>query len=300
MAVTDEADSQGPGGQSSRPPARLPRALLKRRLYRLRLDAGKSLREAANRLKVGDLTIRRYENGETMPDATKLEALCAFYGASAETAAELEHLRSSAGKREWWKRYGGRPDSMATLLELEPEADRIRQYDQHAIPGPLQTPAYARAIMEALELGISRMDLSTGVELRLERQARIFDGNRDKDITFIVDQTALERMPGGGVTRRAQLARLRRPPEGATVLVLPFSAGPHPALTGFSIFEFDIEEIPKAVYTEWSASTNAAVIEDEEDAKLYEELWRRILPLTLDRKRSSEFIKDMMESTSDA
>jgi transcriptional regulator with XRE-family HTH domain len=255
------------------------------------------MREAANRLKVGELTIRRYENGDTRPDANKLEILAGFYQASEEQREELEWLRSSIDKQEWWRRFGGGLDSMA-FLELEPAATQIRSYDHDAIPGLLQTPAYARAIMEALELGVSRQALTRGVDLRMERQARVF-GDQDKDITFIVDQAALERMPGGAAVRRAQLARLRRPPKGVTVLVLPFSAGPHPALSGFTIFEFDIEEIPTAVYTEWSASANGAVVEDEKDVELYEELWRRIRPLTLDRAQSSKFIKEMMESISD-
>jgi transcriptional regulator with XRE-family HTH domain len=274
---------------------KLPRYFLRRRLAKVRVAAGKSLSEAAAHLKVGLSTMRRYELVETKIDAANLKMLCSFYGMSDEAHAELESLREALSEINWWRGFGPHPDSTAGLLEIEQAATVVQSFDLLYIPGLLQTPAYARAIMVAVEPGISRQRLNSGVELRLQRKERVFDGAQ-RDLTFIVDQAALERMPSSAETRRAQLAQLRRPPEGCRVLVLPFESGPHPAAVGFTIFDFDSEEIPRAVHVEWSETTKGDVVEEDEGIKPYEQYWAHLRTLTLTEKESSQFLKQMMES----
>lgn len=274
---------------------KLPRMLLKRRLSNARVAAGYSLSDAAAHLKVSLSSMRRYELAETRMGASDLKVLCAFYGMSDEAHAELELLRESLQDLNWWRRFGPRPDSTAGLLEIEPAAVEVRSFDLLYIPGLLQVPGYARAIIEAVEPDSSRQWLNSGVELRLQRQVRVFDGSPRK-LTFIVDQAALERMPGTRETRLAQLAQLRQPPDGCTVLVLPFEKGPHPAAVGFTIFDFDFSEIARAVHVEWSETTKGAVLEDDDDITPYEQYWRRLRSLTLTEKESRQFLKHMMES----
>lgn len=286
--VTDEVEA--PAGREKK----TPRVLLRRRLGPLREAAGKTQAEAAAHLGVTVTTIRRWETGESKISVANLRVLCAFYGASDEEYAELESLRAALSDINWWRRFGPRPDSTAGLLELEPAADEVRSFDLLYIPGLLQTPGYARAIIGTVELGISREQLDSGVELRMQRQARVFDGVTPRKLTFIVDQAALERMPGPIEVRRAQLARLRRPPDGCTVRILPFDRGPHPAATGFTIFGFASEEIPTAVHVEWSETTKGDLLEDNL-AEPYERYWERLEALALSEKESFRFLKTMME-----
>lgn len=287
--VADEAGA--PLGQEKK----MPRLLLRRRLGPLRKAAGKSLDDVAKHLGVSVQSVRRWENAETKIGVANLRELCRYYGVADEVYAELESLRAALSDVDWWRRFGPRPDSTAGLLEVEPAADEVRSFDLLYIPGLLQTPAYARAIIEAVELGVSRQQLNSGVELRMQRQARVFDGT-PRTLTFIVDQAALERMPGTTEIRRAQLAQLRRPPEGCKVLVLPFDRGPHPAATGFTIFDFPSSEIPKAVHVESSEMTKGDFLEEEEQVQPYERYWGRLKTLALSEKDSSQFFKQMMES----
>lgn len=286
--VTNEAGA--PAGQGKK----LPRMLLRRRLVKLREAAGKSLPEAAGHLKRSTATMRRWENAETRIDAANLRVLCSFYGVPDDVHAELESLRNALPEIDWWRRFGPHPDSTAGLLEIEPAAIQVRSFDLLYVPGLLQTPACARATIEAVEPGIPRQRLSSNVELRLQRQARVFDGT-PRDMTFIVDEAALRRMPGTSETRRAQLARLRRPPAGCRVLVLPFDRGLHPAAVGFTIFDFDSEEIPRAVHVEWTEQTKGDVVEGSE-TEPYEQHWGRLKTLALSGEESSQFLKHMMES----
>lgn len=287
-SVNSEADA--PPGQGRK----LPRMLLRKRLVKLREAAGKTMPEVAAHLKISQATMRRYELGESKIGAANLRVLCLYYGVSDEVHAELEGLREAFSEIDWWRRLGPHPDSTAGLLEIEPAATEVRSFDLLYVPGLLQTPACARAIIEAVEPGISSERLSSNVELRLQRQARVFDGT-PRDMTFIVDEAALMRMPGTNETRRAQLAALRRPPEGCKVLVLPFDRGPHPAAVGFTIFDFDSEEIPRAVHVEWTEQTKGDVVEGDL-VEPYERYWGHLKTLALPGKNSSLHLKHMMES----
>lgn len=275
----------------------LPKWLLGRQLRSLREEGGHSVAEIAKRLGLVGTSVRRFEDGKTVITKLALEVLSDYYEVEPETRERLFNLREMASQPGWWKSYGPQPDATAALLEMEPAAIRIRSFDHDAVPGLLQTPACARAIIDAVELDISRQQLESGVELRVQRQSRVF-GDEKREVTFIVDETALHRMPGSAETRRAQLARLRTPPKGVTVRILPFSAGPHPALAGFTIFDFDSDVISRGAYVEWSAMTRGGV-EEGNDVLPFEQIWERIKPMTLSPSQSSQFIKRMMEGISD-
>jgi transcriptional regulator with XRE-family HTH domain len=134
--------------------------------------------------------------------------------------------------------------------DAESRANVIREYDALVVPGLLQTPDYARALIAAGRPS-ARPEMIEGLlAARLERQ-EILARDDPPTLWLVIDEAALLRPVGGAETHRAQLDLLweaaQRP--GITVQVIPLATGAHAGLTsGFTILSFADE--PDIAYTE--------------------------------------------------
>lgn len=271
--------------------------LLSNQLVAARKKAGRTQVEAARELGKVEHTIRRWETGEVVVGKLELRVLCDFYEVPAETRAELEGLRVSAGQPGWWNGSGAWPDATFALLGMELAAIAVRAWDMTAIPGLLQTPEYARLIIKAVEPNISPTQLDRDVDLRMGRQVRVQHGPV-RELTFLIDELAFARMPGSVAVRRAQIARLLTLPKGASIQVVPFAAGPHPALGSFMTFYFDSDTIPAGVHVEGSLRARG-LVETGKEVDRYEEVWAWLQAKALTPKETTEFLNDKLESIDD-
>ncbi|WP_405908922.1 helix-turn-helix transcriptional regulator [Streptomyces sp. NBC_00828] len=132
------------------------------------------------------------------------------------------------------------------VAELEARAIEICTFQAQMMHGLLQTEAYARAVLGALDS--SRLDDRTAV--RLARQ-RIFEKAEPPVLWAVISEAALYQEMGGSGTMRGQLARLLDFEDNPriNIQVLPYSAGAHAGLTGsYTLFRFASD--PEIVYTE--------------------------------------------------
>lgn len=112
--------------------------------------------------------------------------------------------------------------------EFEQQADVIREYNNHVVPGLLQTEAYARAVIEAVASGeVAETTLAD----RMARQERLH-GKNPPHVHVIIDESVLDRPIGGPEVFREQLERLLDPGPTVTVRILPHSEEAHPGLRG--------------------------------------------------------------------
>ncbi|MBO0884092.1 MAG: hypothetical protein J2P17_27925, partial [Mycobacterium sp.] len=81
-----------------------------------------------------------------------------------------------------------------------------------------------------------------------------------------------------------------------SIQVVPFAAGPHPALGTFLIFDFDSDVIRAGVYVEGSVTAKALV---EKDVAPYEEVWAWLQAKALTSKQTTEFLKEKLEGITD-
>jgi transcriptional regulator with XRE-family HTH domain len=175
------------------------------------------------------------------------------------------------------------------VAELEARATEICTFQTHMIHGLLQTDAYVRAVLGALD----RTDLDDRTAVRLARQ-RIFEKREAPVFWMVVSEAALSQEIGDRDTMRGQLAHLLSF-EGnprINVQVLPFSVGAHAGLTGsFNLYRFASD--PTIVYTEGYGSGHpTANPETVNDCSLrYDHLRAAALSL----KDSAELIRRVME-----
>src|SRR5262249_7723394 len=129
------------------------------------------------------------------------------------------------------------------FVGAESEARRFGHHHRRMVPALLQTRGYAEAIIVATALEPLPDDVvKARFEIRQQRQQHVLERAKPPAFTVIVDEAVLRRPVGGLDVMREQLEHLVRMArrESVNLVVLPFSAGPHPGLVGaFSLLEYE-------------------------------------------------------------
>jgi transcriptional regulator with XRE-family HTH domain len=254
------------------------RVVLGRRLQDLREAAGLSYQEAARALDVTHATIRRMEKAQVGLKVPYVEKLLRIYGIT--DPDELESflgLAREANRPGWWHHYRDvLPDWFSAFVSLEAEADQIRAYEPHYVPGLLQTEAYATTVLRAGMPHAPAAEIERLVALRLARQ-ELHERKQPPLLWIVMDETVLRRPVGRPNVMREQLARLIE----ATALphvrlqIMPFAAGPHPAMYGpFHLFRFPVPELPDVACAE--SLVGAAYYDQRDDVSTFREALDRM------------------------
>ncbi|MGW2601036.1 helix-turn-helix domain-containing protein [Streptomyces klenkii] len=254
------------------------RVVLGKRLHDLREKAGLSYEEAGRALDVTHATVRRMEKAEVGLKLPYVEKLLRVYGVT--DAAEVEgflDLAREANRPGWWHRFRDvLPEWFSAFVSLEGEANLIRAYEPHYVPGLLQTERYARAVLRAGMPHAPEADVERAVAVRRERQSLLTREGAPL-LWVVMDETVLRRPIGGPDIMREQVSRLAE----ATTLpnvrlqIMPFAAGPHPAMYGpFHIFRFPLPELPDIAYAE--NLVGASYFDQREDVSAFLEALDRM------------------------
>ncbi|MCL2729410.1 MAG: helix-turn-helix transcriptional regulator [Actinomycetia bacterium] len=241
--------------------------VLGKRLQDLREKAGLSYEQAGQALDVTHATIRRMEKAEVGLKLPYVEKLLTTYGITTpEEIGGFLALAREANRPGWWHSFRDvLPDWFSAFVSLEGEAAVIRAYEPHYVPGLLQTPDYAGAVLRAGLPHATADEIERLVALRIERQSLLTRAEGAPLLWVVMDETVLRRPIGGRTVMRDQLGALIEATELSNVQlqVIPFTAGPHPAMYGpFHIFRFQLRELPDIAYSE---SLVGGVYFDERD-----------------------------------
>jgi transcriptional regulator with XRE-family HTH domain len=228
--------------------------LLGARLRRLRQTAGITRDNAGRAIRSSGSKISRLELGRTGFKQRDVSDLLTLYGVSDDDAerAILLGLARQANHAGWWHGYSDvLPAWFEPYLGLEQAASIIRSYEVAFIPGLLQTPEYARAVIRLMD-GVSEAEADQRVALRMQRQ-QLLHGPNPPRLWVVIDETALRRPIGGRTAMLEQVDHLIRMSRltNVTVQVMPFSAGGHAAAGGqVTMLRFPEELLPDVVYQE--------------------------------------------------
>jgi hypothetical protein len=249
------------------------RRRLRVELRRLREHTRPALtqRMVGERLGWSPSKLMRIEKGHVRVRQTDLEALLRLYGVEdgARSAALLAWQRTGRSRASLTDPYRKVLSKVfADYLEEEEAASTIRGYEPTLIPGPLQTPAYARAVMSRFAVAEPDGDhegddgedlpadaLEQRVAARMLRQ-RFLTDRRGLDGVFVITETALRlwvgnepdagrRGPRLMIEQLEHLRRLNREYDNIQIRVMPDSAGlfsPY-MLFPFVVLEFDDGEL---------------------------------------------------------
>lgn len=222
---------------------------LSARLRALRLAAGMKIEDVAEQMGVSPAKISRVETAARGASLADVRFLCDLYQVPTEERDRLLALTRESNKRSWWQQHG-LPESVATYTGLEDAAVTIGLYETSLIPGLVQTEPYARAVTAGIMTNTEPADIDKIVEARLIRQGRLSEVH-PPEFWAVLDEAALHRVVGDPGVMRDQLEHLadRGREAHVTVQVIPFSAGPHPAMSS-SFIILQLEEVSDVVYVE--------------------------------------------------
>ncbi|WP_262285268.1 helix-turn-helix transcriptional regulator [Micromonospora sp. MA102] len=278
------------GGPTSGPTVL--RMLLGVRLRRLREGAGVSRESAGWEIRSSESKISRMELGRVGFKERDVADLLTLYGVTAaDERAALLRLARDANSPGWWQRYGDvLPGWFQSYLGLEAAATLIRTYEVQFVPGLLQTPAYARAVVLLGHHDAPPAEVDRRVRLRMERQGLLRRGDPPQ-LWAVLDEAVLRRPVGGAAVMREQVDALIEATAAPHVRlqIVPFDAGGHAAAGGaFSILRFGDQDLPDIVYIE--QLTSAVYLDKRDDLDHYATAMERLCGEAAPPERTPELL----------
>lgn len=270
------------------------RIALGAQLRRLRESRGITPHRAGETIRASHAKISRLELGRVGSKSRDVADLLTLYGVHDPGEREaILSLAAQANTPGWWHRYSDvLPPWFETYIGLEQAATVIRNYEPQFVPGLLQTPAYARAIIQLGHADVPPAELDRRVALRTTRQD-VLTQPEPPVLWAILDETALRRPQGGAKVMREQVRHLIDMAEQpqVTLQVVPAHLGGYAAVGGpFTILRFPEPDLPDIVYLE--QLTSALYLDKVEDVDHYIAVLSR---LTLQAPSPSETVKRLAE-----
>jgi transcriptional regulator with XRE-family HTH domain len=262
-------------------------------LRTLRNERGWTVDYVAERLECSPSKVSRMETGHRGASARDIRDLCDLYGISDEHRQRLMDLAIQGREKAWWQ-----PLRLpySTYVGLEAEATSISDYGLGIIPGLLQTPDYARAVVRAAVPQWSPEIVEQRVTGRMARQQIL----REEDppwLQAVVDESVLHRVVGRPDIMRAQLVRLLDLTElpRVSLRVIPYGAGALPAGNNkFIILGFAESTIPDVVFVE--GLTGDLYLEEDEDIEVYSATFRALREMAADLDATRSILKAKIAS----
>lgn len=213
----------------------------------LRERANKDPSQAAAHLGCALSKITRIELGRgksALRERDLVDLLDLYQMTDPEDRKALLELRRMASSPGWWEQSDierSLPAGLGPYLGLEADAREVKIWELAYVPGLLQTPAYARAVLSAWSRGDRSPDeVERLTQIREKRQRRLDGPNFE--LWVIIDEAALLRPVGGPEVMQEQITHLLRASSlpTVTVQIMPLVKGAHGGMRGpFTLLEFD-------------------------------------------------------------
>ncbi|WKX72122.1 helix-turn-helix transcriptional regulator [Streptomyces sp. XD-27] len=266
------------------------RRRLGQELRRLRQEKGMTAEEVAEELMVSQSKISRLENGRRSISQRDVRDLCRVYRVEDKHLVEsLMQMAKDSRQQGWWNAFGDVPYSV--YIGFETDAASLRVYEPQILPGLLQTPQYAEAVISGGLPEAPADHIAQRVQVRMRRQDRITDPLSPLRLWAVVDEAAMRRVVGSPQIMSDQLEHLVHMSyePHVTVQALPFDMGAHPGLSGqFSILEFSDESDTSVVYLE--GVTSDLYLEKLSDVQSYSMMYEHLRAQALNVDQSRQFI----------
>jgi transcriptional regulator with XRE-family HTH domain len=287
-------------GKAGRPAAgpTVLRIALGGQLRRLRESRGVSREAAGDAIRGSHAKISRLELGRVSFRERDISDLLTYYGVQdPQEREQFLTLARQANEPGWWHQYGDLlPSWFETYLGLEQAAAIVRTYEAQFVPGLLQTPDYARAVINLGHGHESAPEVDRRVALRTRRQD-VLTRPEPATLWAVIDEAALRRPIGGNQVMRGQLEHLVRVAElpNVTVQVLPYSAGGHAAAGGpFSILRFPELDLPDIVYLE--QLTSALYLDKRHDLDQYQAVMDKLSVQAVTPEGTPRLLREIADS----
>ncbi|MFB6556651.1 DUF5753 domain-containing protein, partial [Streptomyces sp. NPDC056405] len=194
----------------------------------------------------------------------------------------------------WWKPWSGITTAyLQTVMSFEDMAQRIRSYEPQFLNGLLQTPEYARALIDR---GPDPAHHAALAELRQRRQAQ-FAAAQGKELICVIDEASILRPVGNAQIMRRQvqhLIKLNEDPRYQLRLAelkrtnLPVEIG------STAIFDFAEALLPTIAYSE--SIDGGLVIQDEAAVDRRAKMFDKLRHQSLTPSKTTGKLRDVLRT----
>jgi transcriptional regulator with XRE-family HTH domain len=265
-------------------------------LRKAREKSGLTTSQVAAKFKWSPGKVSKMETTETkrisVGDLDKLMDL--YEITDPERRSTMHALAKDARQRGWWSKYK-EVFSDRALPDFEAEASLIQTYQAQMVPGLLQTPEYATALLRGGRYS-STETVQRKVEARVERRG-ILTRERPAKLRAIIDEAVLQRPIGESAVLKGQLAHLLYMAQlpNVDIQVLPFGVGSHAGMCApFTILNFPEPLDLPLVYID--TASNGLFLEDLEEVEAHSTVFGDIQGSALSTARSASVITDHLKS----
>jgi hypothetical protein len=255
-------------------------------LRRLRERKGHSVREVSQALGWSSSKLSRIETSTSGLKAEDLNRLLDYYEPSSDVRGDIGAMARRPLRRPR-RHTRAIPDVYGRYSVLESQATHIQTYGAIVVPGLLQTPEYAAAVI-AVTPHQEDDFASAAMATRMLRQA-VLARQPPLQLTVVLDEAVFRRPIGNPDIMRRQMIRLQEMndrPE-ITIRILPFSVGAHPAVTGqFVILHFpDADSTPPHVFCD--GLTGGSLRVDPLDVGRYQACFNTLMDMSRPAEESA-------------
>ncbi|MGW2404722.1 helix-turn-helix domain-containing protein [Streptomyces sp. NPDC001739] len=184
------------------------------------------------------------------------------------------------------------PAFVQDLLEHEEEALTLLSYENHVVPGLLQTESYARALFHCLYPPIHDELADDWVSARLDRQ-KLWDRKPPPIANFILEEVILRRPIGGPDVLREQIRHVRQYAElpFLGVQIMPTSRANHASLAGPMVL-LETPEHDHLAYIE--AQRISFLVDDLDEVSVYQQKYGMLRSQALTPEETMSLLDDLL------
>jgi transcriptional regulator with XRE-family HTH domain len=263
-------------------------------LRKIREELGLTLDDAAELLSISKSALNRMENAQVITRPHEVKYFIMMYRVTDRARRDsLIGLASAGRSRDWIKRHGAlSPDSpVKDLVQLEQDSSAIRIFQPFGIPGLLQTPDYARAVIGSRPPKPTR-DLNRAVDFRMARKEVL---SRSVRLDAVIGEAAIRQRMGSSDILHDQLRHMLEVSHSAnvTVRVLPYEVTRHPGFDGpFTMLDVEAGNFTVVVI---DSLVRSIYLEDDEDVKPYNLVFGELCAVALSEADSLELIERVLD-----
>src|SRR5690606_32519982 len=177
-------------------------------LSEMRENVGLSKEEVSSRTGINVTTLYRIEAAQARPQRRTLMALLDLYAVDDERRRYALDLLIDAQKpgmsRPW---EANLTEVYAAYINFESAALSARHYQTSYIPGLLQTPQYAMAVIDTSMPKVEAAVMESRTQARMNRAA-VLTKPDPLELWVVMDEAAIRRVVGGPETMGGQLDKL--------------------------------------------------------------------------------------------
>lgn len=248
----------------------------------LRRAAGYTQRSLAERALVDEETIASIEQGRRPLKEDFAALLDQLLDTKGVLSVAVENMPEVDLFPRWAEEY----------IDLEREALALSWYENQVLPGLLQTPAYARAVLRNDVPALIEDEIEQRVSARMDRQ-EILHRREPPTASFIISEAILMDRLGSHEVYVEQLRHLRECADlhGVTLQVMPLGRDFHAGLSGPFVL-IETQDHQRVAYVE--AQLNGRLIAGLDEVSILEGKYAMLRTQALNPKETKSLLDRLL------